>query len=135
MASKQAISNVKLPSYCPPTVARIRMLSPPPPPESTNNMVIAAVGCEIVVHDITPTQGHISLTQLPIIINQVAMEQPDLLAFPVRADSSGLKDSISTYCYVCLADEVCGLDARPHLDLLWTWAEKIKEIKPELDIA
>jgi hypothetical protein len=63
------------------------------------------------------------------------MEQPDLLAFPVRAESSGLKESISTYCYVRLADEVRRLDARPRPDLLWTWAEKIKETKPEWDIA
>ena len=135
MASEPAISNVKLPSYRPPTVARIRTPSPPPPPGSTNNAVIAAVGCEIIVRNITPTQGHTSLAQLQIIINQVAMEQPDLLVFPVRADSSGLKDSISTYCYVCLADEVRRLDACPRPDLLWTWAEKIKEMKPEWDIA
>src|ERR1700683_3601381 len=48
----------KLPSYHPPAVMRIQTPSPPPAPGNINNSVVAAIGCEIIVRDMIPTQGH-----------------------------------------------------------------------------
>ena len=51
-----------------------------PTPGTVNNAVVAAVGCESIVHDIIPTQGHTSLAQLQAVINQVVMES--LISLP-----------------------------------------------------
>jgi hypothetical protein len=134
MASEPS-SPTKLLSYRPPTVTRIRTPSPPPASGTANNTIIAAIGCEIIIRDIIPTPGHTSLAQLQIVINQVTMESPEFSAYPVRIESPGTKETLSTCCYICLSDEVRRLDTQPRPDLLWLWAEKIKDLKPEWDVA
>src|ERR1700677_2070828 len=133
MASEPS-SPTKLPSYRPPTVARIRTPTPPPAPGAANNAIIAAIGCEIIIRDIVLTPGHTSLAQLQVVINQVTMESPEFSAYPVKIETSGTKETLSTYCYVRLSDEVRRLDTQPRPDLLWLWAERIKELKPEWDV-
>src|SRR5882762_2465217 len=134
MASEPS-SPIKLPSYQPPSVTRIRTPSPPPAPGLANNAIVAAIGCEIIIRDIVPTPGHTSLAQLQVIINQVTMEYPEFLAYPVKIEGPGTKEALSTYCYVRLSDEVRRLDSQPRPDLLWLWAGKIRELKPEWDVA
>ena len=112
MAS-EPISQPKLPSYRPPTVARIRTPSPPPAPGTTNNAIVTAVGYELIVCDIIPTTGHMSHAQFQVVINQVTMESPDFLAYPVKVESSGTKETQSTYCYIRLSDDVHCLDSQP----------------------
>jgi hypothetical protein len=114
---------------------RIRTPSPPPPPGTVNNALVAALGCKIIICDIIPTQGHTSLALLQAMINQVAMESPDFIVFPVKAESSGSKESLSSHCYVRLSEEVRRMDAQPRPDLLWMWAEKIKETRSDWDVA
>jgi hypothetical protein len=63
------------------------------------------------------------------------MESSDFSAYPVKVESSGTKETLSTYCYIRLSDEVHRLDMQPRPDLLWLWAEKIKELKPEWGVA
>src|ERR1700683_2069565 len=128
-------SLLKLPSYHPPAITRIRTPSPPPLPGTVNNALVAALGCEIIVCDIIPMQGHTSLAQLQAVINQVAMESPDFIVFPVKAESSGSKESLSSHCYIRLSEEVQRMDTQPHPNLLWMWAEKIKETRSDWDVA
>lgn len=126
---------VQLPIYRPPAIARIRTPSPPPAHGTANNAIVAAIGCEIIVRDMIPTKGHMSLSQLQVVVNQVAMESPEFLAFPVRVENSGMKEAHSTYCYIHLSDEICRIDTRPRPDLLWMWVEKVKELRSDWDVA
>ena len=128
-------SPLKLPSYHPPAIMRIRTPSPLPPPGTVNNALVAALGCETIVRDIIPMQGHTSLAQLQAVINQVAMESPNFIVFPVKAESSGSKELLSSHCYVRLSEEVQRMDAQPRPNLLWMWAEKIKEMRSDWDVA
>jgi hypothetical protein len=93
-------SHVKLPTYRPPAVARVRTPSPPPKLVTPNNAIIAAIGCEVIIHDIVPAQGHTSHTQLQVVINQVTMESPDFSMFPVKVEGSCAKETLSTCCYI-----------------------------------
>jgi hypothetical protein len=93
------------------------------------------MGCEVIVCNIILTKGHTSLAQLQVIINQVAMESPEFSAFPVRVENPGIKEAHSTYCYIHLSDEVCRIDTCPRPDLLWLWAGKIKDLRPDWDVA
>src|ERR1700677_2283302 len=105
MASEPA-SHAKLPSYCPPAVARIRTPSPPPGPGTPDNPIVTAIGCEVIVRNIIPIQGHMSHAQLLVTINQVTMESPDFSVFPVKVEGSGAKEMLLTCCHICLSNEV-----------------------------
>jgi hypothetical protein len=63
------------------------------------------------------------------------MEHPEFLTFPIKTENSGTKETLSTHCYIRLSEEIRRVDTKPRPDLLWLWAEKIKELKPEWDVA
>jgi hypothetical protein len=63
------------------------------------------------------------------------MESPEYSNYPVKVDNSSAKETLSTCCYVHLLDEIRHLDTQLRPDLLWYWAERIKELRAKWDIA
>jgi hypothetical protein len=124
-------SPTKLPSYHLPAITRAHTPSPPPTPGSVNNTLIAPLGCELIICDIIPTQTHSAVAQVKAAVDNIQSMNNDLSAFPIKIEGSGGKETLSTFCYIQLLDNVSRMAVMPRPDLLWMWAEAIQSAKPE----
>jgi hypothetical protein len=94
-------------------------------------MLIAPLGCELIIREIMPTHTHAAVSQLKVVVDNVQSMNNDLSAFPIKIEGSSGKETLLTFCYIRLSDSVSRMAAMPRPDLLWMWAEAIQSAKPE----
>jgi hypothetical protein len=124
-------SPAKLPAYKPPTLEAQHPPSPPTGHDVFQGDLIAPMGCELSVHNVSPTD---SLPTSVEVINQALLvihkNNPDLT--PVHATFK-LKDT-PTLCSIKLRSDVAVMHVKPRPDLLEPWIHLLRKHNPVWEV-
>ena len=124
-------SPAKMPAYRPPTLEAQRPLPPPMGHDLFQGDLIAPMGCELSVHNVSPTEA---LPTSADVMNQALLvihkNNPNLM--PVHATFK-LKDT-PTFCSIKLRNDAAILDAKPRSDLLEPWISLLRKHNLEWEV-